>query len=97
MKAKLCRDEDKGDFPPHRSPLYEKINQEGLAQKIKTENPKFTEKIKVRAYTLRCNVALPQAAYPFNPNRNKAFLAFRSHQETGEREKGKFSIFGLNH
>jgi mRNA interferase RelE/StbE len=67
MKAKLCRDEDKGDFPPHRSPFYEKIDQEGLAQKIKTENPKFTEETEVRAYTLRCNVALPQAAYP-KPN-----------------------------
>lgn len=64
MKAKLCSDEDKGDFPPHRSPLYEKINQEGLAQKIKTENPKFTRRSEVRAYTLHCNVGLPQAAYP---------------------------------
>jgi hypothetical protein len=31
MKAKLCRDQDKGDFPPHHSPLYEKIGQVWVA------------------------------------------------------------------
>jgi hypothetical protein len=67
VKTKLCHGEDKGENPPRRSPLYEKIGQEGLAQKIKTKNPKFTEEIEVRAYTLRCNVAWPQAAYPFHP------------------------------
>ena len=46
----------------------------------------------MRAYTLRCNVALPQAAYPFNPNQNKAFSAFRSHQKTRKGKKGKFPI-----
>jgi hypothetical protein len=40
----------------------------------------------MRAYTLRCNVALSQAAYPFISNQNKALLAFRSHQKT---RKGK--------
>jgi hypothetical protein len=35
-----------------------------MVQKIKTKNPKFTSSSKVRAYTLRCNIALPQAAYP---------------------------------
>jgi hypothetical protein len=63
-----------------------------LAQKIKTKNPKFTRESEVRFYTLQCNVALPQAAYPFNPNQNKAFSAFRSHQKTRKGKKGKFPI-----
>ena len=67
VKAEFCRDEGEEDFSPSPLPLYEKIDQEGLAQKIKTENPKFTEETEVRAYTLRCNVALPQAAYPPHP------------------------------
>jgi len=44
------------------------------------------------AYTLLRNVAWPQAAYPFNPNQNKALLAFRSHQKTKKGKKGKFPI-----
>jgi hypothetical protein len=46
----------------------------------------------MRAYTLRCNVAWPQAANPFIPNQNRALLAFRSHQKTRKGKKGKFQI-----
>jgi hypothetical protein len=92
VKAKLCRGEDKGGNPPSPLPLYEKIDQEWLAQKIKIKNPKFTRESEVRAYTLRCNVALPQAAYPFISKQNKALLAFRFHQKTRKGEKSKFPI-----
>lgn len=50
------------------------------------------EMCEMRAYTLRCNVAWPQAAYPFIPNQNKALLAFRFPQKTRKGKKGKFPI-----
>jgi hypothetical protein len=53
-----------GKKSPSPLPIPEKIDQEGLAQKIKTKNPKFMSICEMRAYTLPCNVALPQAAYP---------------------------------
>jgi hypothetical protein len=63
-----------------------------LTQKIKLKNPKFTSESEMRAYVLLCNTALPQAAYPFNSNHNKALLAFRSHQKARKRKKGKSPI-----
>jgi hypothetical protein len=79
VKTKLCPGEGEGEFSPSPLPVLEKTDQKGLAQRIKTKNPKFMSVCEMRAYVLRCNVALPQAAYPLNPNRNKDFSAFRSH------------------
>jgi hypothetical protein len=54
-----------GGKSPSPLPVLEKTDQKGLTQKIKTKNPKFMSICEMRAYTLHCNVALPQAAYPF--------------------------------
>jgi hypothetical protein len=67
------------NFPPRRSPFSKK--------QIKM--------CEMRVYILRCNVALPQAAYPLISNQNKALLAFHSYQKTSKGEKGKFPIFSL--
>jgi len=64
VKTKLCPGEGEGEFSPSPLPIPKKIDQEGLAQKIKTKNPKFMSVCEMRAYTLRCNVALLQATYP---------------------------------
>jgi len=97
VKTKLCRGEGEGEFSPSPLPVLEKTDQEGLAQRIKTKNPKFMSVCEMRVYTLRCNVAWPQAADPFNPNQNKALSGLGSHQKTGRGEKGKFPFFSLNY
>jgi hypothetical protein len=53
-----------GKIFPSPLPVFKKTDQEGLAQRIKIKNPKFMSVCEMRAYTLRCNVALLQATYP---------------------------------
>ncbi len=90
VKTKLCRGEDKGENPAPRS---RKNRSERIGAKNKNKKSRLHGgKTEIRAYTLRCNVAWPQAAYPFNPNQNKALLAFRSHQKTRKGKRGKFPI-----